>query len=190
MLRAGSHTLGACGTLVLINLCHAVYHMDGTERACLLTGTQTQAGKGTFLVAVCHADCTQAILNALIVCTVLCGLAVTGAMDMGNHLFALGHFYAENLCDLFCGSSAADRTAVHRCFAFDNSSCQTITARVATAATVCARQALLYCRNTLIYFDRKDLGCKCKDQAEQQAHDTQNQHCKNNRIHQLFTPIL
>ena len=188
MLRTSGYTLRACSTLIFVYLCHAVYNMNGVKRASLLTGAQTQTSKCAVLEAVCYTDCTEAVGDALVLCTVLDVLAGTGTVYVCYHLLALGYFYAENRCDLFCCSSAADRTAVNRCLAFNNCGCQTVTARITAAAAVCARQALLYRRNTLIDLDRKDLGCKCKDQAKDKTHDTQCQHCINNRHHLLFTP--
>ena len=102
---------------------------------------------------------------------------------MCNHLFRFGDLNAQDSSDLLCCCCAADRAAVDRRLALDDGGCQAVTACVATAAAVCTRQALLYSRNALVYLDGKDFGCECKDQAEQQAHDAQNQHRRNNTHH-------
>ena len=110
-----------------------------------------------------------------------------------RHL-ALARFnrYAHNLGDFGGSRRAADRTAVDRRGAFHDRGRQAVTAWVAAAAAVCARQALANQRYALIHLDGEHLGRHAEQDREHDAHDKQDSDRVNNihGIHFLSSSLL
>ena len=182
-LGTSRHTLTASDALFRVNDRFAVHDMQRIECTFFYTGAQTHAAVCTFLRAACHAHRRVAVLKALILC-LIDRIAAAVTVNMCNLGFTGVSFNAHHFGNLSRSGSTADRTTVDRCFALYDGSRQTVTARIAAAAAVCARQTFAHQRYALIDLDGKHLCRDAQQQREHDAHDKQHEHRRNN-IHDI-----
>ena len=164
--------------------------MDRVKRTRLDAGTQTHAAVCTRLGAARNAHRCGAVLQAFVL-GLVDGIAAAVAVNVRNLALARLYGYAHDRGDLLRRSCAADRTAVDRRCAFNDRSRHTVTARIAAAAAVGARQALAHQRHALIHFNRERLGRDAQQDREQDAHDEQDGNRRNDiiDIHFLSFPL-
>lgn len=113
-------------------------------------------------------------------------VAAAVAVYVSNLTVAFGNLNAQYLCNLFSRGSAAYGAAVYRSLALDDSSSQTVTAREAAAAAVCARQALTYQRDALVNLYGENLSGYAEQDREHDTHDKEYRNRVNNILHIHF----
>lgn len=171
VLRTGCHAFCAGLAFAAVYDSYTVDDMDRIERTGFYAGAESETAMITGPRRKTAADCTGTVFDADVIALLNCFAAVSGAFDKCDMAFGFFCLYAHDLCDLFCNSRAAYRTAVYRCFALDDCGCHCITAGKAAGAAVVARQIASYRNFFFIHFYFKFFIHIDQQQTDQETDD-------------------
>ena len=158
MLGAGSDTLSASDTELVIHLGDTVYYLERAERAHLGTGTETNTSVGAKLVAAAKLGRGNTVVCAVVYVFFLCSAAAARAHYLCAHTHGGFAFASHNTCDLVDTFAVCDNAGVKLCFALYYRFRECRTASISASAAVSTRQYVAYLWDTLVNHNVKRLG--------------------------------
>ena len=181
MSRTFGNTFATGFTCFFIYYCNAIYNMNGIKWTDLYAASKATAAICTGLCsAVWHERKHLAVFHSSINILFFRFFTGSGAFYMSYLTGSLNCRQSHNTGNYFPNRLSAYRATVYRRFTFGNCCCQTITARISTAATVISRKSFSYGNFLLINFNSKFFsGCSKKNTDEEAYCCNQNCCCYN-----------